>query len=120
MKEHHPGVLLLHVERATGSRNDLIVEGSGAVYWNRQYWVEFLDDRLRIPGGNILQENLFVVLSSLEIVALSRVCSIVHLAICLPVRWLAANSHLLAKYNWSIKPMGSIVDILESALEKMY
>ena len=35
-KEHHPGSLLLHVERATGSRNDLIVEGSGAVYWNRQ------------------------------------------------------------------------------------
>ena len=85
-KEHHPGALLLHVERATGSRNDLIVEGSGAVYWNRQYWVEFLDDRLRIPGDNILQENLFVVLSSLEIVALSRVYSIVHLAICLPVR----------------------------------
>lgn len=29
---------------ATGSRNDLIVEGSGAVDWNRQYWVEFLSD----------------------------------------------------------------------------
>ena len=74
MKEHHPGALLLHVERTAGSRNDLLVEGSGAVYWNRPYWVEFLDERLRIPGDNILQENLFVVLSSLEMVALSRVC----------------------------------------------
>ena len=115
MEEHHHRALLLHVERTTGSRNDLIV-----VYWNNQYWVEFLDDCLRISGDNILKEqNLFVVLSSLEIIALSHVCSIVHLAICLPIRWLASNSHLLAKYNWSIRSMGRVVDILESALGKI-
>ena len=46
MKENHPGNLLLHVERTAGSRQDIVVEGAGAIYWNRQYWIEFLDERL--------------------------------------------------------------------------
>ena len=79
MKEHHLEALLPHVERTTGSHNDLLVEGSGTVYWNRLHCVKFLDDQLRIPDDNILQENLFLVLSSLEKVSLSCVCSIVHL-----------------------------------------
>ena len=117
MKENHPGSLLLHVERTAGSRQDIVVEGAGAIYWNRQYWIEFLDERLRLPGGNILQESLFIVLSSLEIVGVSRLYSILHFSICLPMRWIAGNSHVLAKYNWSITSMGRVVDILESALE---
>ena len=60
MKENHPGALLLHVERTAGSRQDLIVEGAGAIFWNRPFWVEFLDKRLRLPAGNILQENLLL------------------------------------------------------------
>ena len=48
---NHPGTLLLHVERASGSRQNICVEGSGAVYWNRKYWVEFLDTQLRNPGS---------------------------------------------------------------------
>ena len=105
MDQYHPGTLLLHVERASGSRQDLCVEGAGAIYWNRKYWIEFLDKQLRTPGGNILQENLFIILSSSEMTALARVCSIVHLSICLPIRWLANNSHKLAEYNWSSDPM---------------
>ena len=65
MKEHHAGELLLHVERAGGARHDLFVEGFPAIYWNRVYCIEFLDERLRLSGeGNILQENLFIILSS--------------------------------------------------------
>ena len=37
MELHHPGAMLLPVERSTGSRHDLIVEGAAAVYWNRRY-----------------------------------------------------------------------------------
>ena len=85
MDHNHPGVLLLHVERASGSRQDLCVEGAGAVYYNQKYWLEFLDARLRTPGNNILQENLFVILSSCEMMDLSRVCSIIHIAVCLPL-----------------------------------
>ena len=86
MDINYPGVLLLHVERASGSRQDLCVEGAGALYWNRKYWIEFLDGRRRTPGNNILQENLFGIFSSIEKTGLARVCSIVHLSICLPIR----------------------------------
>ena len=119
METHHPGAVLFHVERTSGSRQDLCVEGAGAVYWNQKYWIEFLDERLRIPGDNILQENLFIVLSSCEMIALARVCAIVHLSICLPTRWLAGNSHNLEDYNWSVRSMGKIVDMLDISLEEI-
>jgi hypothetical protein len=47
IREYYPGVLLLHVERAAGSRQDLCTEGSMAVYLNYPYYVEFLDRMLR-------------------------------------------------------------------------
>ena len=118
MKHNHSGELLMHVERASGSRQDLFLIGSLAIYWNRQYCVEFLDEQLRVPGkGNILQENLFVILSSAEMVALSRLCSIIYLSICLPVRWLAGKTHTLQEYGWGARSMGRVVDILEEKLE---
>ena len=99
IEEKCPGMLLLHVERASGSRQDLCVEGTGAVFWNRKHWLEFLDERLRTPGGNMLQENLFAILSSCERRTLDRVYSIIHLAICLPISWLARHSHALSDHN---------------------
>ena len=35
MEENHPGALLLHIEQTAGSSHDLVVEGSGAIFWNR-------------------------------------------------------------------------------------
>lgn len=59
MKIHHPGALLMHVERSLGGRQDFAVEGAGAVYYNLRYWVEFLDERLRVRGAeNILQVEI--------------------------------------------------------------
>ena len=113
----HPDILLLHIEQILGSRQDLCVEGAGAVYYSRKYWLEFLDERLRTLGNNILQENLFVILSLCEMIALSRVCSIAHLSVCLSLRWLAEDSHKLAKNNWSVRSMGQCIDILENALK---
>ena len=51
--------------------------------------------------------------------ALARVCAIIHLSICMPTRWLAGNSHKLEKYDWSVRSMGKIVDILEESLEEL-
>ena len=51
---YHPGVLLVAVQRTSGSRQDLAVEGAAAIYWNRKYYVEFLDERLSTDGDNIL------------------------------------------------------------------
>ena len=47
----HPKALLLHVIRTAGSRQDLAFDGARALYMNRHYWVEFLDERLRAPGA---------------------------------------------------------------------
>ena len=60
MIDNYSGSLLLQVERASGSRQDPCVEGAGAVYCNRRYWLEFLDEQLRTAGSSILQENLFI------------------------------------------------------------
>ena len=61
---------LMHAKQATGSRQDLITMGAGPIYWNRIFIVEFLDDVLWVKGvGNVLQENLFTIMSYLEMVA---------------------------------------------------
>lgn len=39
-------------------------------YFILRYYVEFLDESLRSARDNILQENLFIVLTSVEMVAL--------------------------------------------------
>jgi len=69
VREYYPGMLLLHVEHAAGSRQDLCTEGSLSVYMNYPYYVEFLDSAVHKPrkmkneSASILQKNLFVVLT---------------------------------------------------------
>ena len=114
--KNYPMEFLLHAERAAGNRQDIICMGADAVYINRPLNVEFLDERLRIKdNANILQENLFVVLSSLEMIAVSRLFSILHVSIVKPFRWLAGNTHKLAQHNWGARSMGRAVDILHTA-----
>ena len=106
--------------RSSGSRQDLFVEGAPVIHWNRQYCIEFLDEQLRLPGkGNILQENLFVLLL-LEMVALSRVLLILYLCILIPVRWISAQTHTLGQYNWGARSMGKVLDILEETMNKIH
>ena len=120
MQRVHPKALLLHVIRTAGSRQDLAFDGSRALYLNRRYWVEFLDERLRVPSAsNILQECLYVLLTSVEMVASARIHSIINLAIVLPMRWLAGKTHTLAAFDWSERSMGRAVKLLEIALVKI-
>ena len=53
------------IERASGSFQDPDVDGRGAVYMNHPFCIEFLEERMRTPGDNILQYNIFIILSSL-------------------------------------------------------
>ena len=68
VREYYLGILLLHVERAASSRQDLCTKGSLPVYMNYPNYIEFLDSALRKPrkikneSASILQKNLFVVL----------------------------------------------------------
>lgn len=118
LKNTHPGALLVPVTRASGSRQDLAVEGAAAVYWNRKYYVEFLDECLTGLKDNILQENLWTVLTSEEMIALCRVMAILHYTICMPMRFLAGNTHHFGQlgYDWSSRSMGLAIDALEEAM----
>ena len=97
MIKNDPKSFLMHAERATGSRQDLITMGAGPIYGNRISNVDFLDDVLQVKGArNVLQENLFTILSSLEMVAFCRFFSILQLAIFLPFRWLTSKTQIEA------------------------
>ena len=60
---------------------------------------------------------MLIVLLSLEIISLSRVCLIVHLLICFPNYWFAVSFNKLYSYNWSVRSMGRMANILENTLE---
>ena len=121
MKKNHPGELLLHVERAeSGGRQDVVSMASLAIYWNRNYCIEFLDYMMCIPrktkDDSILVQNLFVVLSSLEMVAAARMWSIFHITIIMPLRWLSGNVHTLGAYKWCYFNLGNVLDRLKEKL----
>ena len=76
------------------------------MYMNCPYWMDFLDERLWTPEDNILQDNIFIILSSFEISALARLCAIIYITICLPTLWLAGNCHILSVNNWYLRSIG--------------
>ena len=125
IREYYPGVFLFHVERAAGSRQDLCTEGSMAVFWNYPYYIEFLDMMLRKPLRNknqeasILQQSLFVALSSEEMIAIARLCSIMHISVCMPFRWLAGKAHELARYNFGPMNMAQAIQILYTKMVEL-
>ena len=97
----------------TGTRNDAIMEGTCAVYYNRWLYIDYLIEMSKSTDSeSLLLENLFIMLSSLDMIALTWTCAIVHFAFILPMRWLAGKTHELAKYNWLVASMGCVYDIL--------
>ena len=71
LPKYHFGALLV----PAGWCQDLATKEASAIYWNRIYYVEFLDESLQGTKDYILQKNLFVVLTLMEMVALSHVLS---------------------------------------------
>ena len=62
--------------------------------------MEYLDIKLDVHGkNNILEENVSIMLRSINVLALLRAHATCNGAITIPMRWLAANSHKLASYN---------------------
>jgi hypothetical protein len=117
IKEYHPGVLLLHLQCAAGSRQDLCMEGLMPIYMNYLFYMEFLDIQLcKYPWSNentsILQQNLFVALTSLEMIALSRLLSTMHVSVCMPFHWLAGKTHELKDCDWGPISMSRVADTL--------
>ena len=88
---------------------------------NLQYYFEFLDWRLTCAvNDNLLQTSFYITLRLVEMVALLRVLSILHIAVCMPVRWLAGNTENLAQYDFGAVSMGRTLDMLEDAFVKIF
>ncbi len=91
-----------------------------AAFMNVPFFVEFLDWRLSCgTGDGILMKNLFVILQSVEMIALFCVLSILHIAICIPTRWFAGKTPELAEFRFGVQDMGRRVDLMEEAFEKI-
>jgi hypothetical protein len=70
-----------------------------AAFMNIPFFVEFLDWQSSCGTGNgILMKNLFIILQSVKMIALFRVLSILHIAICIPTRWLAGKTPEIAEF----------------------
>jgi hypothetical protein len=121
--ENYSGEYLFPIMRACGgSRQDICVEGAPAVLMNLPYYLRFLDWRISAFGGKseaILQTKLYIMLRSVEVVALLRVLSILHISICLPTRWLAGKSHELGEFDFGYYDMGKALDAMEKAFEQI-
>ena len=130
MMEYHPGYVLYHVERARGSRQDMILEAAMAIYMNREVNVEYLNYALAMPGkrrDNILMRNLFILLASPEMAAQSRLLCIVYFAIGMPLRWLAGKTHELKDFpvgappenQWCARSYGRVLDTFDKKLTEI-
>ena len=117
METWHPEAFLFGVARACGgSRQDIGVEGAIAVIMNVPFYLEFLVWRMRCGhDGGILERNLFMMLRSIEVISLLQVLAILHILVCMPMRWLAGNCGDLAQYNFGVAEMASVVDIMDKA-----
>ena len=79
---------------------------------------EYANYVLRLPKkkDNILLRCLFILMTSEEIVALSRLFAILYISFCLPMRWLAVKTPQLADYGWGPVSNGRAIDTFRDKL----
>eukprot|EP00956_Cyclotella_meneghiniana_P008423 scaffold11328_cov66-Cyclotella_meneghiniana.AAC.8 len=120
-EEFHPTTYLYPLTRACGgTRQDLSVEGAPSILMNLPLYLQFLRWRSGVcgtSGDGILATNLQIYLRSVEMVALLCVMSILHISICMPIRWLAGKTAELSDYDFGHYDMGKALDTLEAAFE---
>ena len=120
MRRYHPTAYLYSVARACGgSRQDIGTEGAIPVLMNIPFYLEFLIWRMRCGGDGILEKSLYHVLRSIEMVSLLRVLSILHISICIPLRWLAGNCGDLGGYGFGVAEMPKALDLMDVAFAKI-
>ena len=100
---------------------DLNCKGAAAVYWNRKKYVDFSLWMLnfRETKDNILYNILWNVLSLTEMIAQSRVYSILNFTIVILMRYLVGCTHKLGKYDWSPRSLDRICDTLEAIMKEI-
>ena len=126
VRKYWPGIPLYAVECTHGARMDILFTTAPAMYMNRMVCLYFLRWSLsrKDRTTNILQRNLFVTLSSHEMVAQTRFLGIVDLSIMRHLRWFSGKSHELglgdSTYTWGRVYMSKVLGIYDSALEYLF
>ncbi len=69
--------------------------------------------------AGILMQNLFIALTSLEMIALTWLLSILHVSVCIPFCYLVGKTHEFAEYNWGVADMSRVLDTLHSRLNRI-
>lgn len=94
-----------------------------AIFWNRHYCIDFLDEILMHGDAgakeNILATNLWILLSSVEMVAVAQLWSILHIVIIMLIRWLAGKVHESEEYGWGQITLAKVLDKLKNDLESL-
>ena len=109
---YHPGKQYLPVIWVLGrNRQDAAFEGSFPVYDRLDDMLAFTHKCL-LAGDIVLQCSFFLSLGSMEVVAQLHVASILHLAVILPMSWLAGHTHNLVHCIWGEWSMGHAIDLL--------
>ena len=95
-----------------GSRQDIYVEGVIAVLMNVPYYMEFLIWRMRCGHVyGIIERNVFMLLRSVEMIDFLCVLSILHIAVCMPLRWISGNCSNLSQHNFVLADIVSVVSL---------
>jgi len=98
----------------------MVLEGSVTAYINAWLYKEFLDEGLStLDARNILQENLFITLTSVQMASLSRFFAVLCYTISVPMRWLAGKSHSLSLGTTHPKKKNTAIDRLFDALSEI-
>ena len=118
LRMNKPGTPLYHVVGAQGSRHDLCLMAAPAIYMNRYVCFDYASYLLRLPKKqeNILLRCLFVLMTSEEIIAQSRLYGILYISFCWPMRWLAAKTPELPE--WGLGPISN-GDAIDTLRERM-
>lgn len=58
-------------------------------------------------------------LRSVEMVSLLRILSILHISLCLPLRWLAGNCGDLGEYGFGVADMPKVLDLMDQAFAEI-
>ena len=87
------------------------VHVSNIYYYQRRIIVDWLLYCIAKPeNDNILQRALFVELTSVEMIVQLPVGAIMFMAVIVPMRWLAVNTHVLRHRQWGEKNMGEAIN----------
>ena len=96
------------------------MEGSIAVLMKMPYYLGVVICRIRCGHGDgILERNLFMLLRSVKIIAFLGALSILHIAVCMPLRWIASNCGNTSQHNFGVSDMASVVEKMDKGYCKV-